>query len=62
MADDHHRDKFDGVQSHYPVPRKRDYYVRRDLLTKEQREWNVARMRAAGLHRHADALEAEGHG
>lgn len=53
------------LQERYPVPRKKGeepQYKRRELLTPDERLWNVKSIRKSGEARlaHADALEAEG--
>lgn len=53
------------LQDRYPLPRKRGeepVYIKRHLLTEEQRAWNVEQLRKSARARlaHADALEAEG--
>lgn len=52
------------LQDRYPLPRKAGcdpIYKRRELLTAEERAWNVSLLRKSGEARlaHADALEAE---
>lgn len=53
------------LQDRYPLPRQRGEepaYIKRGLLTPEQRAWNVDQLRKSARARlaHADALEAEG--